>query len=446
MTRSFAPVAERAEAAIARLTALPPFLDEAKRSITVDVPAEWRLKCLRECHGAVWLLHDGIKRWIAVESIDDAHAHRLINEAEGARAAIERFRKWITDERSDSSHAADRGYVCGPDMFDLLLARGHWCERSRGAVLAEAQDALDEALARLDERARQVAPGGWPEVQQRLLDAHPTCDDYLPTYQRVWDRCRERALACDLVTWPDAPIRYVPIPAQTRDAAPFLYYLHYRSPAPFDRLSIHDYVVTPIDREMPADEQLRRLRATNNSVITLNHVVHHGGIGHHVQNYYAYTGESAIGRVAAVDGACRIGMSLGGTMAEGWACYATDLMDEVGFLTPEESIAQQHSRARLLARAVVDIRLHEGSISFEDAVAVYHHRIGMPDEAARAETCKNSMFPGTALMYWLGTEGLHQLRRDRQRIEGGSFSMRRFHDRVLSFGSIPVPLIAQVYA
>ena len=141
----------------------------------------------------------------------------------------------------------------------------------------------------------------------------------------------------DLVTWPDSPIRYVPIPVHTRDAAPFLYYLHYRSPAPFDRLPIHDYVVTPIDDDLDDGEQQRRLRATNTSVITLNHVVHHGAIGHHVQNHFAYHGASAIGRVAAVDCASRIGMFLGGTMAEGWACYATDLMDECGFLTPEES-------------------------------------------------------------------------------------------------------------
>jgi uncharacterized protein (DUF885 family) len=49
-------------------------------------------------------------------------------------------------------------------------------------------------------------------------------------------------------------------------------------------------------------------------------------------------------------------------------------------------------------------------------------------------------------MYWLGTEGLHALRRERERVEGDQFSIRRFHDRVLSFGSIPVPLIAKAYA
>jgi hypothetical protein len=442
MTRPFASTVDRAEAAAARLTALPAFLEGARRSLAAAVPDEWRLRCLRECDGAGWLLRDGIPRWIALESLDDALARRLTTAADRARAAFEEFRASLA-RRSTPPEAA--GYACGPDLCDLLLARGHWCSRSRASLLTGARERLDEALARLDERASKVAPGGWPAVQQRLLDFHPTCDDYLPAYHRIWTACRERAIACDLVTWRAAPIRYVPIPVQTRDAAPFLYYLHYRSPAPFDRLPIHDYVVTPIDHEMSADEQLRRLRVTNNSVITLNHVVHHGGIGHHVQNHYAYAGESAIGRVAAVDGASRIGMFLGGTMAEGWACYATDLMDEVGFLTAEESLAQQHTRARLLARAVVDIGLHEGSITFEDAVALYRDRIGMSDEAARAETCKNSMFPATALMYWLGTEGLHQLRRERQRIEGASFSLRRFHDRVLSFGSIPVPLIARVY-
>jgi hypothetical protein len=441
MTRPFAPVAERAASAIARLTALPGFLDGARQSIAGPVADAWRLKCLRECHGASILLGDGIPRWIAEERIDGALVRHVSIAADAARAAVDEYRTWL-----ETRHAAHGEDGCGSELFDLLLTRGHWCDRSRASLLTDARTQLDEALTRLDERARRIAAGGWPEVQHRLLDAHPAVEEYLPAYQRVWNACRERALACDLVTWPDAQIRYVPIPVQTRDAAPFLYYLHYRSPAPFDRPATHDYVVTPIEAGMPADEQQRRLRATNTSVITLNHVIHHGAIGHHVQNAHAYAGPSEVGRIAAIDGACRIGMFLGGSMAEGWACYATDLMDEIGFLTPEESLAQQHTRARLLARAVVDIELHQRTIEFEDAVALYRDRIGMPDEAARAEACKNSMYPGTAVMYWLGTDGLHQLRRERQRVEGASFSLRRFHDRVLSFGSIPVPLIAKVYA
>jgi hypothetical protein len=456
MTRPFAGIADRAAAAISRLSAVAAFLDGARQTIAEPVLDEWRSKCLRECDGARHLLRDGIPRWIALERIDDRLAGRLTRAAEQAGEAFEGFRGWLERGAGTASGPAKTGpykrqadvrpYACGPELFDLLLSRGHWCDRSRTTLAAEVQQGLDEALEQVQARAREIAPGGWPEVQERLLNAHPTADDYLPSYQREWNACRELAEAYDLITWPAYPIRYVPIPVHTRGAAPFLYYLHYRSPAPFDRLPIHDYVVSPIEPDMTADEQLRRLRAANTSVIKLNHVVHHGAIGHHVQNYNAYAGPSAIGRVAAVDCASRIAMFQGGTMAEGWACYATDLMDEFGFLTPEESLAQQHTRARLLARAVVDIGLHDGSLDFEDAVALYRDRVGLSPEAARGEACKNSMFPGTAVMYWLGTDGLHRLRSERQRVEGASFSLRRFHDRVLAFGSIPVPLLAQVYA
>src|SRR5439155_10467658 len=127
-----------------------------------------------------------------------------------ARAALADFRRWL--ERDAHAAPATR-CACGPDLFDLLLTRGHWSNRTRGELQARAADALDEALACLRERARDAAPGGWPDVQQRLADAHPTAADYLATYQRIWDDCRRRAEACDLVTWPDYPIRYVPIPA-----------------------------------------------------------------------------------------------------------------------------------------------------------------------------------------------------------------------------------------
>jgi uncharacterized protein (DUF885 family) len=120
-------------------------------------------------------------------------------------------------------------------------------------------------------------------------------------------------------------------------------------------------------------------------------------------------------------------------------------MDEIGFLSADESLAQQHTRARLLARAVVDLGLHSGSMTFDEAVSIYRDRVGMPPEAARGEACKNSMFPATAIMYWLGTDGIHRLRRARGHAEGASFSLQRFHDRLLSFGSIPVALLEGIW-
>jgi len=243
------------------------------------------------------------------------------------------------------------------------------------------------------------------------------------------------------VTWPDYPIRFVPQPAWAREAAPYLYFLFYRAPAAFDRLPVIDYLVPPVEPQMPPEEQLRRLRAANDSVITLNHVIHHAGLGHHLQNWYAYhRSASRVGRIAAIDCASRIALLCGGTMAEGWACYATDLMDEVGFLSPLEKLAQAHTRLRLAARAVADVQLHTGVWTLDETTAFYRDTAGLAPDAARAEAVKNSMFPGTALMYLCGSEVIHRLRAELQARPG--FTLRGFHDRLLSCGSVPVALIA----
>jgi uncharacterized protein (DUF885 family) len=151
-----------------------------------------------------------------------------------------------------------------------------------------------------------------------------------------------------------------------------------------------------------------------------------------------------VGKIAAVDCANRIGMFCGGTMAEGWACYATQLMDDLGFLSPLEQVSEQHSRVRFLARAIVDIGFHEGSLSFDDAIAFFVADGRMEPGVARAETVKCSMFPGTALMYWLGTQSILDLREQRRRALGASFGLREFHDELLGYGSIPVPLVSRL--
>lgn len=221
----------------------------------------------------------------------------------------------------------------------------------------------------------------------------------------------------------------MPRPAWAAEAAPDLYFLFYRSPAAFGRPPVHEYLVPPDD---PGE-----------SAVKLNHVVHHGGIGHHVQNWHAFRARSRIGRMAAVDCASRIAMFCGGTMAEGWACYATDLMGETGYLTNAERYDEQRTRARMCARAVVDVRLHQGRYSLADAAAYYEREAAMPAEAAMGEAVKNSMFPGGALMYVMGTDKIHHLRQTLSARLGGRFSLRAFHDEFLSHGSIPVTLIAE---
>src|SRR5262245_49889911 len=89
MTRPFAPTAQRVDAAIARLSAVPAFLDGARQSIVTALPDQWRMKCLRECDGGQRLFGDGIRKWIAVESIDHRRSDHLSRAAEQAARSEE---------------------------------------------------------------------------------------------------------------------------------------------------------------------------------------------------------------------------------------------------------------------------------------------------------------------------------------------------------------------
>ena len=447
MTRDFAPLADRLESARQRLEAIPAFLGRMREVVTA-APLDWKGRARRECQAAVTLFDRTLPAWVETE-VPAAGAAWTVASRRAARA-FEAFDAWLgpvgqptllSAFRSSMPDAPSERESAGRDLLALLLTRGHFVTTPIDDLLREATDALDEATARLDEMSRPH--GGWPAVQELLAGDHAPAGEYLACLERKWRACKEASDAHDLVTWPDAPLRYVPFPAHTRDAAPHLYYLHYRSPAPFDPFGTFEYVVPPIDGLPPAEVETR-LRGMNHSVMMLNHVVHHGAIGHHVQNHHAYRGASRIGQVAAVDTANRIAMFTGGSLAEGWACYVCDLMEEIGFLKPLERIAQQHTRVRIAARAVADLSIHTGRMTVPQAAWLYEDRAHMAQAAAKAESVRNSMYPGTAVMYWLGTRGIHRLRAEMRAREGAAFSLRRFHDRLLSYGAIPVGLIAQL--
>lgn len=433
----FAPLDARMAAARARLEAVPTLLAQGRDRVR-RAPAAWTERALDECTGAMKFLGDGIGRLTAGAP---PGAPALRDAANRAAAAFEGHAAWL---RGTLRQGPEEPVACGEEALALHLREGHFLEETTEEIGRYARAELERARAHLAEHASDFGAASPAEALVRLAELHPSPEGYYARYREIWDEVRALVLEHDLLTWPDFPIRYVPRPAWAREAAPHLYFLHYRSPAAYDRPSVHDYLVTPIEADLPDEERRTLLEAHNGAVIKLNHVVHHGGIGHHVQNWHAFRSPSRIGRVAAVDCASRIAMFCGGTMAEGWACYATDLVAEVGGLTPLEAYAEASSRARMCARAIVDVELHRGRMTLEQAAAFYRERAAMSPQAARAEAVKNSMFPGTALMYLAGTDRIHALRRAAEERAGAAFTLRDFHDGLLHWGSVPVTLAGEL--
>ena len=431
----FAPLEDRVSAATARMEAIGGLLAQARRNVT-QAPPGWTEKALTECTGALAFLTEGVEALMAMGPIESKAFEAA---AQHAAAAFGEFDSYLETELR--YHTSDQ-YACGEEALSLYLTDGHFLDVDPDELVEYADSEIDEATAYLKEHAADFGANTPSDALAQLSDIHATTSEYYARYQELWDETRMLSNQNQLLTWPEFPIRYVPRPIWSREAAPHLYFLYYRSPAAFNRPPIHDYLVTPIDKALPPDEQERLLRATNDSVIKSNHVIHHGSIGHHVQNWHAFRAESRIGRIAAVDCATRIAMFCGGTMAEGWATYATDLINEFGGLSPLEAYAQRQSRARMCARAVVDIRLHQGRFSLDEGTEYYERRALMSPAAARSEAVKNSMFPGAAIMYLTGNDAIHDLRADMTQRKGSDFELGAFHDEFLSYGSIPVALIS----
>ena len=398
------PSATKIEAAIARLQAIPTLLRQGQQ-VLKSAPRGWTERARRECQGARHFLGDGVAHLVAEGII----AHRGLLPAAGiALVAFEDFDRFLAEELLPRP---TEGYAAGEEALRRYLTAGHHITTAPDDIARYAEAQLRQAKAALAEFPAPTAPA----AERR-------------DYHTVWEEARRVAIDRDLLSWPESPIHYQPRPAWAAAAAPYLYFLYYRSPAAFDRPAVHHYLVPP---DYPGS-----------SAVKLNHVVHHGGIGHHVQNWHAFQASSRIGQVAAVDCASRIALFCGGTMAEGWACYATDLMNEVGYLTAEERRDELATRCRMCARAVVDVRLHTGRYGPTEATDYYQREAGMDPVAAAGEVVKNSMFPGTALMYVMGTDRIHELRRTMSARLGAEFSLRRWHDSFLSYGSIPVSQIA----
>jgi hypothetical protein len=423
----YAPLDTRLEAAVSRMEAVPAFLETARENLRA-VPRAWVDRALRECTGCLAFLTDGVERLAATPGLKP---EGLKASAARAERAVRAFRAHL-----ETGIPASERYACGSEALALYVEEGHFLAGGTSEIARYAEAQMEEAQAFLQEHARDFGARSPEEALAGLGALREDPQRYYEGYRSVWEEARALVERHDLLTWPEFPIRYTPVPPWARACAPYLYFLPYRAPAAFGAPPVHDYLVEPLEPGMSPAEVERVLQSQNQSVIKLNHVVHHGGVGHHVQNARAASSPSRLGRIAGIDCASRIALFCGGTMAEGWACYATDLMAEYGFLTPLEQYAERRTRARMCARAVVDVGLHEGRLGLEEATAYYARHAGMPEAAARGEAVKNSMFPGAALMYVAGTDAIHSLRRELR------LPLKAFHDDLLSLGSVPVALVA----
>ena len=128
---------------------------------------------------------------------------------------------------------------------------------------------------------------------------------------------------------------------------------------------------------------------------------------------------------------------------EGWAFYTEEMLAREGLYPPDSAAYAQVLRlSRYRATRIgVDVNLHTGRWSFEQAVKYFMDGGGLDREAAEGEAAGSATSPTQKISYMTGKwQIMNLLGRYRDR-KGSAFRLGQFHDDLLAHGSLPVAVI-----
>ncbi|MCA1602829.1 MAG: DUF885 domain-containing protein [Acidobacteria bacterium] len=132
-----------------------------------------------------------------------------------------------------------------------------------------------------------------------------------------------------------------------------------------------------------------------------------------------------------------------GIFVEGWALYGEEMLMRTG-LYPNNSPGQGQvlrlSRYRA-ARIGVDVNLHTGKWTFDQAVHYFMEAGGLDREAATGEAAGAAASPTQKITYMVGKWQIMRLLGKYRDKQGANFRLGQFHDDLLKNGSLPLSLV-----
>jgi len=214
---------------------------------------------------------------------------------------------------------------------------------------------------------------------------------------------------------PSAPVTVEPIPEFQKGAA-----THYQTGTP--------------DGKRPGRVVVAVSDYAHRSLINDEAVAYHEGIpGHHMQLSVQQT-------LTALPEFRKHGGN--SAYAEGWALYAEELGKEVGFYQdPGSDYGRLRSELFRAVRLVVDTGIHDMGWTREQVIEFMRKSHAVDEPTIQSETDRYISTPAQACSYKLGQLKIRELRRRAAQRLGARFDERKFHDAILSGGSLPLDVL-----
>jgi uncharacterized protein (DUF885 family) len=131
--------------------------------------------------------------------------------------------------------------------------------------------------------------------------------------------------------------------------------------------------------------------------------------------------------------------------AEGWGLYSERLADEMGLYRDGwERLGMLENQGLRAARLVTDSGIHALGWTREAAIETLEDA-GQTHTDSVIEVDRYIGMPGQALCYMTGMIEIQRAREAEATRLGAEFDLKRFHDRVLELGEIPLPSFRRIF-
>ncbi len=425
LMRDFAPLEERMESALKRLHQIPRLIDEGMANLTEasGIPEIWTRLGMEVTQAGMGFYTSMIPMMAAeVPSISGD----IRSACDAAAASLEIYNRFLRDRILPKS---DGEFCLGEDMFDYLLKHDYMLSYTSDELVEVGREYIESTLEELRQAAEEIEPGkDWKELIDEFKTDTPSAENLVDYYRREAERARRFIIEKEIVSIPDGEkLEFDETPESRRSRLP---YAGYVVPAAFEGGQTGTFWVTPINTDFPPEQQREQLMGHPKPAITVI-AIHEGYPGHHLQLVRSNLIDSRARKAFGSD-----------VFIEGWALYCEEMMYEQGFYDLKSRLFMLKHQLWRACRVVIDVELHRGNMGFQEAVRMLVDIVRVEEVSAISEVKRYTQSPTQPMSYLTGKIELMKLREEYRKKAGGDFDLRAFHDRLLSFGSIPVGLIA----
>ena len=416
---------ERASSLTAVLNEVPARLQHGKRNLKTPARS-FTESAIFKTEGTIKLLRDSAPT-LASQAGD---AKEPLNAAtKTALTALDDYLKYLRDDLLPRSTGS---WVFGKENYDYVLQHRWMMDADADDILARGQKAFEETEALAQEVAQRIQPGArhWTEVYEKIKNDHPAADGIKQAYQAKIDAAKAFVIEKNIVTLPPGEhVITIDTPPAMRRSSPFG---TFQSVDPFGKELEGKLVLTPIEDWMTARQREDRLRSHHTAWIPII-AVHEAYPGHHVDGLKRQQNPRLLRKVVRES-----------IMSEGWGLFTEEMMFEQGFLHGDDvRLTQLRNRLWRAARVILDVSLHTGRMSFDDAVTFLSDKVRFDRYAASLDVGMYIERPTYVLGYLIGMQEIEQIRADYIKQYGEPNPPSEFYDRLLSVGSIPPALVRE---